>query len=365
MARDRSVEGRTRLATTVGDLYVESDLNLSDRERALMTDILDQLIHDVEMTVRHTLAERFAKLPNAPHDLVLKLANDEIDVARPILLESGVLRDQELIDIIHHRSLQHQLSIAMRTQVSEIVSDALVETENTNVIKTLLENSSARIARSTMEYLVNQSRRVNEFQEPLVRREDLPTELAKRMVFWVSAALRKHLLEQHRIDEAELDDILDETVAEEVRQVEKQAKSERSEDVLARQIAREKKITAQMLIDVLRRGEVPLFESLFSQMANIDTEMARRVIYETGGESLAVACRSQEVPKSDFASIFLLSRRARPGDKTVDPHELQKVLSFYDKIKPDAALSVVRRWKREEGYRQAIEDVERGSKPKN
>lgn len=54
------------------------DKHLSERERSLMTEISNDLIHDVEMAVRRALAERLALKENAPHELVGILANDEI-----------------------------------------------------------------------------------------------------------------------------------------------------------------------------------------------------------------------------------------------------------------------------------------------
>jgi hypothetical protein len=52
LARDKSVEGRTRLVQIVGDLFFDTDAVLRDAERNIMFDILCQLIHDVEMKVR-------------------------------------------------------------------------------------------------------------------------------------------------------------------------------------------------------------------------------------------------------------------------------------------------------------------------
>ena len=112
LARDKSIEGRTRMVAIVGDLFFDTQTVLTDRERGLMTDILRQLIHDVEMSVRKLLAQRLATEPFAPRELVVSLANDDYEVAHPILVESVVLQDIELIEIIRHRSLEHQLAIA-------------------------------------------------------------------------------------------------------------------------------------------------------------------------------------------------------------------------------------------------------------
>jgi uncharacterized protein (DUF2336 family) len=114
LARDRSVEGRTRLVQSVGDLFFDTDTVLSDRERSLMTEILRQLIHDVEMSVRLALSERLAAEDGAPKDLIQILANAEIEVAYPILKDSSVLQDIDLIEIIQHRTMNHQLAVAMR-----------------------------------------------------------------------------------------------------------------------------------------------------------------------------------------------------------------------------------------------------------
>ncbi|MGB0626851.1 MAG: DUF2336 domain-containing protein, partial [Alphaproteobacteria bacterium] len=190
LAADRSAAVRSELVEVISDLFFDRDRVLSERERATMSDILRQLIHDVEISVRKHLAIRLSDEPTAPPELVFALANDSAEIAHPILIRSEVLRDPQLIEIIRHRGFEHQLSIAMRAALSESVSDALVETNDVSVIEKLLENPGAEIGRDAMSYLVEQSQRVDAFQNPLVRRKDLPRELAPRMYWWVSAALR-------------------------------------------------------------------------------------------------------------------------------------------------------------------------------
>ena len=171
LARDKSVEGRTRLVQIVGDLFFDTDTVLRDAERNIMSDILRQLIHDVDMKVRQQLAERMASEINAPRDLISALANDQIEVIHPILTQSTIRQDIELIEIVEHRTFGHQLAIAMRESVSEAVSEALIGTGNVDVIKTLLENENADISGKAMEYLVEQSEKIDDIQVPLINRE--------------------------------------------------------------------------------------------------------------------------------------------------------------------------------------------------
>jgi uncharacterized protein (DUF2336 family) len=359
LARDKSVEGRTRLVQIVGDLFFDTDTVLRETERTIMSDILRQLIHDVEMKVRQVLAERMASEAGAPRDLVSALANDQIEVAHPILTQSTVLQDMELVEIIEHRTFGHQLAIAMRETVSETVSDALIDTGNVDIIKTLLENDSADISGKAMEYLVEQSEKIDDIQVPLVNRTDLGPDLAKRMYWWVSAALRKHIVDHYRIDEAELDDKIQDTIHDILGGPgEVDNTPLRKSQELAQKLQNAKAITPQLLIQTLRQGEVILFEDLLSQVTGLRTNLIRRFVFEPGGEGLAIACRAAEIDKPDFASIFLLSRSARPGDKVVDPNEVSRVLNFFDRIGIETARKVVKRWHLDPNFLFALKQVD-------
>ncbi|MBT6284635.1 MAG: DUF2336 domain-containing protein, partial [Rhodospirillaceae bacterium] len=313
LARDKSVEGRTRLVQIVGDLFFDTDTVLRDAERNIMSDILRQLIHDVEMKVRQQLAERMASEINAPRDLISALANDQIEVAHPILTQSTILQDIELIEIVEHRTFGHQLAIAMRESVSEAVSEALIGTGNVDVIKTLLENENADISGKAMEYLVEQSEKIDDIQVPLINRGDLGPDLAKRMYWWVSAALRKSIVEHFDIDSVELDKSIERAVKDLMGEPISKAENADNIDGMIKSLIGASKVTSSLMIQTLRQGEIALFEEMLSGLSNLNNKLVRRFVFEPGGGALAILCRSLQIMKPDFALIFLLSRSARPG----------------------------------------------------
>jgi uncharacterized protein (DUF2336 family) len=359
LARDKSIEGRKQLVAIVSDLFFDKGTALTAHERALMTDILKKLIHDVAVPVRKALAERLSRVPSAPHDVIVALANDDIDVAQPILMRSEALLDVDLIEIIRHRTLQHQLAIAMRRNLSEQVSDALVDGGNHDVVKTLLENPDARLSEATMGYLVEQSRRVDSFQEPLVCRQDLPVALAKKLYFWVSAALRQHILENFDIDVPTLDEAAEGAARDAAALVPPNGASEADRSaILARRLAESRQVSPRLLVQTLRQGEIPLFEALLSEMSGLRLRLVRRLLFEPGGEGLAVCCRGLDIDKPTFATIFLLSRRARPSERSMDPRELSRILSFFENVRAEAARTVLARWRRDPDLLHAIKTVE-------
>lgn len=355
LARDKSQEGRTNLVAALNDLYFDDGQLLTDQDRAIMADIMRELVHEVEMSVRRSLAHRMAERSDAPRELVFKLANDEIEVAHPILIRSEVLRDIELIEIIQQRTMEHQLAISMRPYVSEQVSDALVETDHEEVIRTLLSNDGARIADNTMGELVEQSQRITSFQKPLVHRRDLPQDLATKLYWGVSAALRKHIVENYEIDRGDLDETIEGAV----------------KDILAEEADAAKQPSApqsppapaepedeHILIRLLRQGEIAMFLDKFTALSGLRITLVRRLLFESGGEGLAIVARAIGLDKHSFITIFLRFRQGRLGDKQVEGDELSRASQFFDRVDPTQAQALMRRWHRDPEFLNALRLVE-------
>jgi len=344
LARDRSSTGRATLVDAVGNIFLARDGGLSDRESALISEILCKLIDDVDTSVRRTLAERLSDRSDAPRELIVQLANDEIAVARPLLIDNPLLDEPDLIEIVRHRSREHRMAVALRGGIGAPVSDALVATGDGGVIKALLENESATISQLAFEYLVEQARRTDEFHEPLIDHRALPTDLASKVYWWVSADLRDRIVGKFDIDPLALDETLQVAVRDMIAEADDYAETGKANE-LVEHLWRSNALDSKLLIQVLREGEIPLFEAMYAKITQLTTAKIKTLLYEPGGEQLAVASKAARISKPDFASIFLLSRQGRPGDQTVDPEELSKVLAYYDTLNAETAKDEVRNWR--------------------
>jgi len=210
-----------------------------------------------------------------------------------------------------------------------------------------------------MEYLVDQSKRVDTYQNPLLKRPDLGPELAKKMYWWVSAALRQHIVKNFKIDALSLDETLESTVKNVIDRNDTASSSENSKPAnLAERLSEEGRVTPRMLVQVLRQGEVPLFEAMFSKMSGLRPRLLRRMLFEPGGEALAILCKAVNIDKPDFASIFMLSRKARNNERGTNPQELKLILELFDRIKPDAADRMLKKWQRDSNFLNAIRVIE-------
>jgi uncharacterized protein (DUF2336 family) len=356
LARHKSQTGRETLYKNIWDLFENRGTSLSARERELMRDILRRLSHDIEMSIRVKLAENLSRRTAAPRELVLMLANETIEVAYPILMESRVLQDLDLIEVVRQQTFRHQLAVAMRKDIGEDVSQALVDTQNPDVIVALLNNHSARLPAGLVDELVDASKQVERYQNPLLRRPDLPAPLAQRMYAWVSAALRQHILQHFAIDEDDLDDTVAETMVE-VSSAEIQAEPDQGPQRLVDKLFDAGELTTGFLIKALHQSEVTLFELGLAKLCGLRPVLMRRIVYEPGGEALAIACRAIGLDRAVFQTVYKLTRQARGSESAVPEAELVELKNYFDGLNRAGASLVLRKWQRNPDYLYALKQV--------
>ncbi|MCB9948599.1 MAG: DUF2336 domain-containing protein [Rhodospirillaceae bacterium] len=366
LARDRRRASRQVLFSNVVDLFLSEETRISERERSLMTGILRDLIRDVEFALRKGLADRLKDSDDAPPELIALLANDEIEIAGPILRGSPALQDPQLVDVIRQRGREHWLAITMRRSLSGTVTDALVATGDADVIESLLGNANAELSRAALEYLVVESQRVDRFQRPLLLRSDVPADLAMRMYWWVSAALREHLLRHYAVDADRLDMAVEATVdAEGTATAARRAGSagRSATDALVNGIADATEVGPSLLIRLLRSGRIPVFVGLFARYADLPERAIRRIVLDGDGESLAMICRANRVDRNDFGTLFMLIQSAFGEQPSMPPQRLQHIMNLFDETRPDHAARALSVWRRHPEYLDAIEALEEKDVP--
>lgn len=357
LAQDKSFSARSELVENISDLFLSPEGRLNEHERALMNDVLLKLIKTVEKSVKKELSKRLASIDEISPELAAKLANETIDIAEPMLLKSGVLKDEQLIEVIRNRSEAHRMAIAIRAYVSEDVSSELIENGSEDVVEALIRNENAKLSDLSVKYLVAESKNVDRFQEPLLNREDLPADLACRMYWWVSAALRRKIILEFDGDSAQIDDAIEMATKSALKKNETLDGVMRAALALARELARKNELSITFLRRCLRQEKINLFVAGLSEMTGLDVKIIWRSIRERTGESLAIIAKSLDVDRDNFAKLFLLIAQSRSGGRARTTGLVNSILTLYDDIKVKNAKLAVRHWQRDFGYQNAILDM--------
>lgn len=347
LARGRNSADRARLVAALNqDLGGLVDQGSEDDQRRFVA-FLGEIVSAIEEDVRVRLAIQLATSADTPRPLVALLANESIQIARPVLLRCENLRDLDLIAIIRQRTLEHQLAIAKRMGLSKAVSEELVGTGQTRVIVTLLRNTRASVREETLSDLAKQAERVNAFREPLSRRPDLPESAARRLYRLVSATIRQEIAERFDFDASVLDDDIEAVLKQATDALRSTGGRSTMAQALAAEVARGGRFDPQQLVELLKHGEIAAFEAMMIQQSGLRPGDMRGIVYDAGGEAFAVICRALGMTGDMFAEVHDLTRRASRQDQQVAEELRDRALGLFDRLDPEAATAMVGTWRQD------------------
>jgi uncharacterized protein (DUF2336 family) len=264
---------------------IDSSL-LTAAELQIAHDIVRVMAKDVELTVRRALSESLRSARHLPNDVALRLANDVAAVALPILADSPVLTDADLIELVRHGSADRQTAIAGRAGVSEQVADALVTEAGEAAVATLLGNTSARIASATLGTAIDRFADSDRVKATMVHRADLPVTIAERLVVLVSEKLQSYLVTHHELPISLATDIVLQGRERATLQF-SLGSSEQELERLVRQMHRNQRLTPLLVLRALCLGDMAFFEMAMAVMAKVPVANARILIHDAGPNGLA------------------------------------------------------------------------------
>ena len=340
----KSGASREEIYLAVASLYRIQGSGLNERERELMREILRTLTFNVEMAIRIALAQRLATDTTAPHDLIMLLVDDTIEVARPLILNSPLITDADMLRLIAQADVRHQEAVASRPNIGEPVTDVLVRSEHESILTALVRNATARISDAGYASLVEKSRTIAGLQEPLAQRPDLPQHLADTMCEWVSDALKTFIKANPRIAPKAVDDAVAAAV-EAIKNppADAQDPSADSAQRLVDKLASSGQLRTGFLMRVLGQGQADMFDLAFARMLEVDVSGFRKIFYGGGARAVALACRAVGIDRAVFTTVFNLSRQSRRMPAILPRADLYVVDSIFTGTTRQAAMDELSR----------------------
>ncbi len=136
---------------------------------------LERLVGDETARVRAAIADVVKDMPDAPRELILRLARDSaVGVSGPVIRLSPLLTAEDLLGLLARPpTLETPRQIAGRPNLEAAVCDAIAATADPSVIAEMLANPSAAIREATLDALVDRAAEQTAWHAPLVRRPAL------------------------------------------------------------------------------------------------------------------------------------------------------------------------------------------------
>jgi len=330
---------REEIYLAVASLYRIQGAGLNQRERELMREILRRLTLDVEMAIRIALAQRLAEDTTAPHDLILLLVDDSIEVARPLILNSPLLSETDVLRLVTHGGVKHQEVVAARPHIGVPVTDALAKSDNESVLMALVRNATAKISDHSYAALVEKARALTGLQEPLVKRPDMPPQLATSMCEWVSDALKTFIKTNYQVTPKAVDAALA-SATQAVKSAAPGPKDPPADSAhkLIDKLAASGQLKTGFLMRVLSQGQVDLFDLAFSRLLGVELASFRAGFYNGGARMVALSCRAVGIDRAVFTTVFNLSRQARGMAAALNSGDIAAVDSIFSGLTRQVAM---------------------------
>ena len=320
-----------------------SGIELSEQERELGLEILEIMARNVERQVREALSEHVRMSPFLPPAVASNLADDLGAEALPIIQNSALLRDQDLIAIVCRGSEDKQIAVAKRDHVAPKVAEALVETGNEKVVGTLLSNQRAEITERSLLKVLKEFGESGDIQALVVERLALPLALSEALISRISEVLCERLVACHRLPRHMADELTmhgrERALTQMVTDDSRPSEIERLAVILHAKDA----LTPTLILRALCAGSLEFFKAAIAARARIRSAEADFLIFENGRGGLEEVYRRAGLPDElfvAFRSAVDVINETRRDERCYRPLEIterimERLRQEYDNVCPE------------------------------
>jgi len=342
LARSRDPGDRERLLARLVDLCEASAGDMAPSATAEVEAVFLALVAETERDIRARLAERLARADWAPRRLIETLANDDIEVARPVIAASPLLRDSALIRLITEATLAHRIEVAQRPRISAAVVEAALNKAEPAVLTALAGNATAEITEPCMARMVEHAKTITAMGAPLSLHPRLSAKLATALYLWVGQSLRSAIVDRFDVDVAALDATIAASMAEAPARP-KRSGPDASQIKLVDKLAAAGQLKPGYLLRVLKDHQLGLFEAALAKLGGFHVEEIHRAVTSPDRpELMALALAAIGIDRSVFPTLLEMVRQCNDGLPGGGSEGARRAASAFGPFSAEIAASAFR-----------------------
>ena len=325
---------RQKALTLVTDLFIAGSGRYSGDQIALFDDVLLTLSSSIETKARVKLSKRLATVSDAPVKVVRSLAFDDvIEVAAPMLKSSPQLNDDDLVETASTKSQDHLHAITQRPQLSEAVTDVLIERGDREVVHSVAKNSGARFSDRGFGKLVARARGDDTLARYVGARRDIPRHHFLKLLETASASVRAKL-ESANPDAAEA---IRDVVAEITTHISQEVRSSSRDHAKAKQRVKRLCKTSQFSeADVHAFARANNFEQVavaLSMLGTFPIELVERALLDESPDMVLILTKAARCYWSTTKAILQMTA----ANRSLSTMDLDHALANFEKLQVNTA----------------------------
>ncbi|HVV32799.1 MAG TPA: DUF2336 domain-containing protein [Vitreimonas sp.] len=319
------------------------DAELSPEERAHAESIMAIMAQDAAVLVRRALSVALKNSPKLPRDIANKLAQDVETIALPIILNSPVLTDSDLVEIVRSCPPSKQVAVASRERLSVQVTGAIAEFAVSAAVERALANDNALFDEEGLEISLDRFAGVSAITAAMVHRNELPVAVTEKLVSIVTGELFDHLVNHHELPPQIAIDLAMGARERATIDIVEQAARQRDLGRFVQQLNLNGRLTPSLIMRGLCLGHMPFVEHAIAELAGLSHQRMWLLMNDSGPLGLKAAFDRAGLPPRLFPSFraaievyHAIDREGGARDRIVfRKRMLERTLTLFQSIPKD------------------------------
>jgi len=279
------------------------DAELSPEERAHAEGIIAIMAQDAAVLVRRALSVALKSSPKLPRDIATKLAQDIDSIALPVIMNSPVLTDADLVEIVRACPPAKQLAVASREKLSVTVTGAISTHAVSEAVERALANDNALFDESGLGTALERFHDLSSITAAMVRRDVLPVSITEKLVAMVSGELFDHLVNNHELPPQLAIDLAMGSRERATIDIVEQASRQRDLGRFVQQLNLNGRLTPSLLMRGLCLGHLDFVEYAMAELGGISHQRMWLLMHDSGPLGLKAAFDRAGLPPRLYPSF--------------------------------------------------------------
>lgn len=303
LVRGDSPEERAEATAKICGRIDRVELTPEDHESALQ--ILSLLASDTAALVRQALAVTLRNSPKLPHDIAIRLAKDIDAVSIPVLKNSPVLTDEDLVEIVLAGSESKQVAIAGRTSLSESLTEVIALYGAKEAVQTVASNNGAAFTNEAYDGLLKRFGEDDDVKGALIARDVIPIHVTEKLITMVTGELFDRLVNKHELPPQLAIEIASGARERATLDLVEQAGLASDPPRFVQQLHLNGRLTPSLIMRALCLGHMNFVEHALAELAGVPRSKAWLMIHDAGTLGLKTIFERAGLPSGMFTAFRL------------------------------------------------------------
>ncbi len=279
------------------------EAELSPEERTHAEAIIKIMAEDAAVLVRRALAVALKNSPRLPREIANKLAQDVDSIALPVILNSPVLTDADLVEIVRASSPAKQIAVASREYISVTVTGAISVYAVSEAVERALSNDNAEFDESGLDAVLSRFEGVSGVTVAMVHRNELPVAVVEKLVSVVTGELFDHLVNNHELPPQIAIDLAMSSRERATIDIVEQAARQSDLPRFVQQLNLNGRLTPSLLMRGLCLGHMDFVEHAMAELGGIAYQRMWLLMHDSGPLGLKAAFDRAGLPPRLYPSF--------------------------------------------------------------